>query len=84
MEKVSLNTTGFVIVNDTVAFNITVTNTGDCVLGDVNVTEAYNRNEFRFIRFVGADWTTTDNITFKYGKDLAVGGNATFTIYFTA
>ena len=82
--KVSLNTTDFVIVNDTVAFNITVTNTGDCVLGNVTVTEIFDANEFEFIRFVGPDWSSDDNIIFKYTKDLEVNGNATFTVYFKA
>ncbi|MBE6490484.1 MAG: DUF11 domain-containing protein [Methanobrevibacter sp.] len=85
VEKVSLNITDFVIVNNTVAFNITVTNTGDCTLGKVNVTEQYNADEFEFIRIVGADWTPSDdNMTFFYGKDLVKGANATFTIYFKA
>ncbi len=82
IEKVSLNVTDFVIVNDTVAFNITVTNTGDCVLGKVNVTEVFKADEFEFIRFVGKDWTSTDNKIFVYNNDLAVGANATFTVYF--
>ena len=82
--KVSLNSTDLVIVNGTVAFNITVINTGDCVLGDVNVTEAFNDNEFKFIRFAGDDWTSDDNVTFKYLKPLEVNGNATFTVYFKA
>ncbi|WP_330009547.1 right-handed parallel beta-helix repeat-containing protein, partial [Methanobrevibacter sp.] len=83
--KVSLNVTDFVIVNDTVAFNITVTNTGDCTLGKVNVTEQFNADEFKFIKIVGADWTPSDdNMTFFYGNDLVKGGNATFTIYFKA
>jgi len=84
VEKVSLNITDFVIVNNTVAFNITVFNKGDCTLGNVNVTEAFNADEFEFIRFVGADWKSEDNKTFVYTKDLAVGGNATFTVYFKA
>ncbi|WP_133241964.1 DUF7507 domain-containing protein, partial [Methanobrevibacter thaueri] len=82
--KVSLNITDFVVVNDTVAFNITVTNTGDCVLGNVTVTEFFKPSEFRFIRFVGADWSSDDNVTFKYLKPLGLNGNATFTVYFQA
>ncbi|WP_133241925.1 right-handed parallel beta-helix repeat-containing protein, partial [Methanobrevibacter thaueri] len=82
--KVSLNITDFVVVNDTVAFNITVTNTGDCVLGNVTVTEFFKPSEFRFIRFVGADWSSEDNVTFKYLKPLGLNGNATFTVYFQA
>lgn len=84
VEKVSLNATDFVVVNDTVAFNITVTNTGDCILGNVNVTEVYKDDEFEYITLVGENWTTNDNVVFVYGKDLAVGANATFTVYFKA
>ena len=85
VEKVSLNVTDFVIVNDTVAFNITVTSTGDCVLGNVNVTEVFNDSEFKYLGFVGADWSVSqDNKTFFYGNDLGVGANATFTVYFKA
>ena len=84
VEKVSLNVTDFVIVNDTVAFNITVTNTGDCVLGNVTVAEVFNDGEFEFIRFAGADWSSEDNIIFKYANDLEVNGSATFTIFFKA
>ncbi len=47
--KVSLNVTDFVIVNDTVAFNITVTNTGDCDLGNVTVTEIFDDGELTYI-----------------------------------
>ena len=51
--KVNLNITDFVVVNDTVAFNITVTNTGDCVLGNVNVTEAYDTSKFKLLVLIG-------------------------------
>ncbi|MBE6498099.1 MAG: DUF11 domain-containing protein, partial [Methanobrevibacter sp.] len=85
VEKVSLNITDFVVVDNTVAFNITVTNTGDCTLGKMNVTEQFNADEFEFIKIVGADWTASDdNMTFFYGNDLVKGANATFTIYFKA
>ena len=30
------------------------------------------------------DWSSEDNKTFVYGKDLARGANATFTVYFKA
>uniref|UniRef100_UPI0038644ADC hypothetical protein n=1 Tax=Methanobrevibacter sp. TaxID=66852 RepID=UPI0038644ADC len=42
VEKVSLNKTDFVVVNDTVAFNITVTNTGDSWLSNVTVEDLFN------------------------------------------
>ena len=84
VKKVSLNVTDLVIVNNVVAFNITVTNTGDCVLGNVNVTEQFKSNEFEFIKFEGANWSSTDNVTFVYGLNLSEGANATFTIWLKA
>ncbi|MBQ8018450.1 MAG: DUF11 domain-containing protein [Methanobrevibacter sp.] len=83
VEKVSLNVTDFVVVNDTVAFNVTVTNVGDCTLGKVNVTEEFDAGDFKFIKIVGENWTASnDNRTFFYANDLVEGGNATFTVYF--
>ena len=82
--KVSLNITDFVVINGTVAFNITVTNTGDCVLGNITVAEVFSDEEFEFIRFVGPGWSSDDNKLFKYANDLEVNGNVTFTIFFKA
>ena len=84
VKKVCLNVSDFVVVNDVVAFNVTVTNVGDCTLGNVNVSEQFDAGEFKFIRFIGGNWSTKDNITFVYGNDLVKGGNATFTVYFKA
>ena len=84
VKKVCLNVSDFVVVNDVVVFNVTVTNVGDCTLGNVNVSEQFDAGEFKFIRFIGENWSTKDNITFVYGNDLVKGGNATFTVYFKA
>ncbi|WP_346661994.1 right-handed parallel beta-helix repeat-containing protein, partial [uncultured Methanobrevibacter sp.] len=84
VKKVCLNVSDFVVVNDVVVFNVTVTNVGDCTLGNVNVSEQFDAGEFKFIRFIGENWSTKDNITFVYGNGLVKGGNATFTVYFKA
>uniref|UniRef100_UPI0025EEFD68 Cna B-type domain-containing protein n=1 Tax=uncultured Methanobrevibacter sp. TaxID=253161 RepID=UPI0025EEFD68 len=49
VEKVSLNGTDFVVINDTVAFNITVVNTGDCDLHNVTVTDVYSGSELVYV-----------------------------------
>ncbi|AMD18401.1 hypothetical protein TL18_10510 [Methanobrevibacter sp. YE315] len=78
--KVSLNTTN-VNVNETVAFNITVTNTGDCNLTNVTVTELFNSTELKYLKATGEGWTNSSNV-FTYGPTLVNGTNATFTIWF--
>ncbi|WP_458457036.1 hypothetical protein [Methanobrevibacter sp.] len=84
VEKISLNTTDFVIVNNTVAFNITVTNTGDCVLGNVTVTESFVDGELKYLSHSDeVNWVKSDNV-FAYQSDLGVDESVTFTVYFKA
>ena len=85
VQKISLNSTVTLYVNDTIAYNITVTNTGDCVLGDITVVEKYDASELEYVGYSGAGWSVGDDKrTFTYNGDLAVKGNLTFTIYFKA
>ena len=77
--KVSLNTS-HVNVNETVAFNITVTNTGDCDLTNVVVTEFFNSTELEYLKATGVGWTNSSNV-FTY-VNLAKGASASFTVWF--
>ncbi|WP_405267932.1 right-handed parallel beta-helix repeat-containing protein, partial [Methanobrevibacter sp.] len=83
VEKVSLNGTDFVIVNDTVAFNITVFNTGGCDLHNVNVTDVFSAGDFTFVGYSeDKGWTRVgESFVFTYGT-LAKGENTTFTVWF--
>ncbi|WP_458404733.1 right-handed parallel beta-helix repeat-containing protein [Methanobrevibacter sp.] len=83
VEKVSLNSTDFLVVGDTVYFNVTVRNTGDCDLHNVTVDDVFNGTELTYLNFTGAGWTKTGDYSFYLG-DLAKGANSTFEIWFTA
>ena len=80
VEKVSLNET--VVVGDNVYFEIVVTNTGDCDLTDVKVSEIYSSDELSLVDFAGANWIR-DGDVFTYKGVLAKGANDTFTVWFT-
>ena len=76
--------TDFVVVNDTVAFNITVINKGSSDLHNVTVTESYIPAELTYKDHSDKDiWFKSGNV-FTYQGILAKGGNSTFTIWFTA
>ena len=83
VEKVSLNGTDFVVINDTVAFNITVVNTGDCDLHNVTVTDVYSGSELVYVDHSDKSVWIKSGDVYTYGT-LAKGANATFTIWFTA
>ncbi|AMD17336.1 hypothetical protein TL18_04430 [Methanobrevibacter sp. YE315] len=80
--KDSLNGTGILYVEDIVAFNITVFNTGNRVLGNVTVNEIYNSSELEYFDHTDkALWNKSGDV-FTYLNDLGIGENATFTIWF--
>ena len=84
VEKVSLNGTDFVVINDAVAFNITVTNTGDCNLTNVTVTEKYSAGQLTYKDHSDkGNWTKSGDV-FTYQGNLTNGTSITFTIWFTA
>ena len=82
--KVSLNETDFIIVNDTVAFKITVVNKGSSDLHNVTVTEKYLPNELIYKNHSEQDLWHRSGDVFTYQGTLVKGANATFTIWFTA
>jgi uncharacterized repeat protein (TIGR01451 family) len=85
VEKILLNSSVTLYVNDTIAYNITVHNTGDCVLGNIAVVEKYDAGELKYIGYYGPGWSVgSDKRTFTYNGNLTVKGNLTFTIYFKA
>ena len=78
--KLTLNKT--VIVGDDVYFMIVVTNTGNCDLHGVNVTEMYNSSELRYANHNKQNlWVKTGDV-FAYQDVLAKGESANFTIWF--
>jgi uncharacterized repeat protein (TIGR01451 family) len=82
VEKLSLNAT--VYVTDNVYFMIVVTNTGDCELADIVVTEIYNSNELAFVDYNDkALWSMSGDV-FTYNGVLGAGESANFTICFNA
>ena len=80
VEKLALNTT--VIIGDQISFIVNVTNTGNCVLHNVTVTEIYKLNELSYVNHTNKDlWIKSGNI-FKYKGNLAAGQSVVFTIVF--
>lgn len=80
VDKVSL--TPVVYVGDLTSFNITVSNTGNCSLSNVVVTESYNHNELQYVVHSNeTKWIKTDDI-FTYQGILGVNENVTLTIWF--
>ncbi|MBR6993452.1 MAG: DUF11 domain-containing protein, partial [Methanobrevibacter sp.] len=84
VEKVTLD--NGVFVNNTVRFVIVVTNTGDCNLSDVKVTEDFNPAELKYESIVDSTgkWSKSSDYVFVYDGNLTVGESANFTIVFTA
>ncbi len=82
VEKISLNSTDVIYIGDVVAFNITVRNTGECVLSNVNVTEYYNDSEYNYVDYSNKKVWSKEGDVFKYGLDLGIGESTTFTIWF--
>uniref|UniRef100_UPI00388DF5C8 hypothetical protein n=1 Tax=Methanobrevibacter sp. TaxID=66852 RepID=UPI00388DF5C8 len=81
VEKLTLNET--VVIGDDVYFMIVVTNTGDCDLSDVVVTESYSSDELTLKDFSNKDlWTRSDDV-FTYNGVLTPGESANFTVWFT-
>ena len=80
VEKVSLNET--VIKGELTEFNITVSNTGDCDLTEVNVVEQIPEGlvYYSFIDDTGM-WYNNGNV-WIYNGTLAVGETTTFTVIF--
>ncbi|MBQ2653645.1 MAG: DUF11 domain-containing protein [Methanobrevibacter sp.] len=82
VEKLALNTT--VVVGNDVYFMIVVTNTGDCDLADVVVTEIYDSAKLTLVDFDNKNlWNLTCDV-FTYNGVLAAGESANFTVWFTA
>jgi large subunit ribosomal protein L6 len=84
VEKISLD--NGVFVNNTVRFVIVVTNTGDCNLTDVKVTEDFDPAELKYENIVDSTgkWSKSSDYVFVYDGNLTVGESANFTIVFTA
>ncbi len=81
VEKIALNTT--VYVGDNIYFMIVVTNTGDCDLSDVVVTEIYNANELTLVDFDNKSLWSMSGDVFTYNGVLAPNESANFTVWFT-
>ena len=79
VQKIALNKT--VYNGNQTVFTIVVTNTGDYNLTNVTVIEKIP-NGLIFDSFKGKNWTTKDNITFKYENTLGINKTATFNIIF--
>ncbi|WP_405266951.1 Cna B-type domain-containing protein, partial [Methanobrevibacter sp.] len=80
VEKISLNKT--VLRGDNTEFIIVVTNTGNCNLTNVKVTEIFNDNELRYINHTNKEsWTKSGNV-FNYIHALEPNASANFTITF--
>ena len=73
LDKTYLNSTEFINVNDTVAFNITINNTGDKPLVNVTINEIFNSTELEYIGHSDNKTWIKNNNTFIYTKDPAVG-----------
>jgi uncharacterized repeat protein (TIGR01451 family) len=73
-----------VLIEGNVSFMIVVTNTGDCNLTNVKVTEIYNSNELSFIDYDNKDKWTKSGDVFTYGENLTAGSSANFTVVFKA
>ena len=86
MDVVKVTLDDGVFVNNTVRFVIVVTNTGDCNLTDVKVTEIFNQDELRYESIVDSTgrWSKSGDFVFDYDGNLTVGESANFTIVFTA
>ena len=81
VDKVYLNTTDFIKVNDTVAFNITVNNTGDKPLVNITLHEIYNSDELEYICHSDNTTWIKNNNTFTYYQDPDVGDIIVYDIY---
>jgi len=84
VEKVTIDKVVF--VNNTVSFVIVVSNTGDCDLHDITVTEDFNTNELRYEDIVDSTgkWSKVGDYVFTYDGTLSVNDSANFTVIFTA
>ncbi|MBQ7927557.1 MAG: Cna B-type domain-containing protein, partial [Methanobrevibacter sp.] len=81
IDKTYLNTTDFVTVNDTVAFNITVNNTGDKPLVNITIKEIYNSTELEYIGHSDNKTWIKNNDTFTFYHDPDVGDIVIYNIY---
>ena len=79
LQKLSLNQT--VDMGEEVIFTIVVTNNGNVDLNNITLNENYPSG-LKFVSFNGDNWTTEDNITFKYDGLLAVGDSIELNITF--
>ena len=82
VQKVTLD--NVVFVNNTVRFMIVVTNTGDCNLTDVKVTEIFNSAELSYVDHTDKTVWIKDGNVFSFNGNLTPGSSANFTIVFTA
>uniref|UniRef100_UPI00262FF83A Cna B-type domain-containing protein n=1 Tax=uncultured Methanobrevibacter sp. TaxID=253161 RepID=UPI00262FF83A len=75
-----------VFINDKVRFLIVVTNTGECNLTNVTVTEIFEDEDLNYEYFIDSTnrWKQTGDYVFAYEGTLGVGDNANFTVVFTA
>lgn len=80
VQKVAVNK--YVAPGDEVYFTVTVTNTGDMNLTDVKIKEIYP-DSLEFLGIVG-DWSSDDNILFKFNGVLYVGNSTELTLRFKA
>ena len=81
IDKTYLNTTDFITVNDTVAFNITVNNTGDKPLLNITIKEIYNSTELEYIGHSDNKTWIKNNDTFTFYHDPNVGDIVIYNIY---
>ncbi|MBP3791667.1 MAG: hypothetical protein ILA26_06525 [Methanobrevibacter sp.] len=82
VNKTYLNKTVTVYVHDTVAFNITVNNTGKGPLINVTVNEKYNPKELQYVRHSDSSKWIKDGDVFRYNGTIGIGKNATLTVWF--
>ncbi|WP_297826011.1 right-handed parallel beta-helix repeat-containing protein [uncultured Methanobrevibacter sp.] len=68
--------------NDNVYFTVVVTNTGNMNLTDIRLKEIYPDN-LEYVGFSG-NWSTDDNITFRYNGMLEVGNSTELSLIFKA
>jgi len=80
VQKVVVNK--YAVPGDEVYFTVTVTNTGNMNLTDVKLKEIYP-DSLEFLGIVG-DWSSDDNILFKFNGVLYVGNSTELTLRFKA
>jgi predicted outer membrane repeat protein len=80
VDKIALNTTDVVYVNDTVAFNITVNNTADKPIINVTIDEIFNSTELEYIGHSNNKTWVKNGNTFTYTHVPDIGDIVVYSI----